>query len=165
MQITLHAMEDKHSSAAKEMGRWVDQVLKGYHKYCPGETWMPSINLYEDELQYTVVADLAGVNAHEVDLQVEGTARVLSGHRGTPQAAQCHRARQAAPYGDRSRPILPKHRDSRQCVSRWDHRVVQERLLVDQPAQGWPPVMHDSTLNVQFSILNIPWESHGQGSS
>jgi HSP20 family protein len=85
MHMTLSAMEDKQHSMAKEMGRWVDQVLKGYHKYCPGETWMPPINLYEDELHYTIVADLAGINAHEVDLQLEGTSLVLSGHRGTPQ--------------------------------------------------------------------------------
>ena len=85
MRMTLSAMEDKHRSVANEMGRWVDQVLKGYNKYCPGETWMPSINLYEDELQYTIIADLAGINAQEVDLQVEGTSLVLSGHRSTPQ--------------------------------------------------------------------------------
>ena len=85
MTLKLAAMNDEKSHAmARQMGKWIDQVLKGYHKYCPGETWIPTVNVYEDDNQYTVVADLAGVSAEEIELNVEGRSMILAGQRSAP---------------------------------------------------------------------------------
>ena len=77
--------EDFSSSIARQMGKWVDQVLgQSYHKYCPGETWKPAVNIYEDERQYVIVADLAGMKAADVDLRAEVGKLVISGERAVP---------------------------------------------------------------------------------
>ena len=77
--------EDRFTSMARQMTKWVDQVLgPTYHKYCPSETWTPSINFYEDEEQYCMVVELSGVDPAAVDLRVEGNLLMLRGHRATP---------------------------------------------------------------------------------
>lgn len=83
------AQEDKFSSVAKQMGKWVDQVLgKGFHKFRTEETWSPAIDLYEDDTHYCVVVDLAGVVADEIELHPEGEMLVLSGYRPTPGVSE-----------------------------------------------------------------------------
>ena len=83
--VTTAAQEDRFSSIAGQMGKWVDQVLgPGVHKYCPGESWSPAINLYEDKRHYCLVVDLAGVEPAKIDLRVEDRMLVLSGHRSPP---------------------------------------------------------------------------------
>jgi len=77
--------EDKFSTVAKQMGKWVDQVLgPGFHKYCPGESWSPAVNIYEDQTHYCVVVDIAGVKAEQIDLRTEKGMLVLSGFRRAP---------------------------------------------------------------------------------
>ncbi len=67
------------------MGKWVDHVLgQSYQQYCPGETWKPAVNIYEDDRQYVIVADLAGMKAAEVDLRAESGKLVISGERAVP---------------------------------------------------------------------------------
>jgi HSP20 family protein len=86
MTVVVHAArEDKFASVAKQVGRWMDQVLgPGFRKYSPGESWAPAINLCEDETHYCVVVELAGVTAEEIDLQTEGRKLILSGFREAP---------------------------------------------------------------------------------
>ncbi len=77
--------EKRFFSMAGHLNSWVDHVLgTGYHKYCPGEAWSPSINLYENESSYFLVVDLAGVRGEEIVLNVEEDMIVLSGHRDMP---------------------------------------------------------------------------------
>ena len=69
-----------------KMLQWVDQVLTpDARRYCPGATWAPSINLYEDDGEYCLVADLAGVVVSEVELSVEGSSLTLAGQRRAPE--------------------------------------------------------------------------------
>ncbi len=86
MRVSLQAThEDRFASVAKQMGQWVDHVLgRGYHKYCPEESWSPAIDLYEDETHYCVVVDLAGVEADEISVHTEGRMLILSGYRQPP---------------------------------------------------------------------------------
>lgn len=82
---TRAAGEDKLTSVARQMSKWMDHVLKGnYHKYSPDESWSPAINLYEDESQYWVVVDLAGVKAEHIDLRVSDGVLIFSGERSAP---------------------------------------------------------------------------------
>jgi len=79
----------------RRIDKWVDHVLgTSYRGYCPGEPWLPSINLYESAKHYCVVVDLAGVAAEEIDVRVERGSLVLSGSRPTPMPPQsCGRVR------------------------------------------------------------------------
>jgi len=80
------AEEDKFTSMAKQMGKWMDQVLgQKFHHYCRGDGWQPAINLCEDDAQYCVVVDLAGVKASELDLRAEKGVMILSGERTMPE--------------------------------------------------------------------------------
>lgn len=90
MRVALQAaQEDRFGSMAKQMGRWVDQVIgKGFHKYSPDEAWSPAINLYEDDTHYCVVVDLAGVIAEEIELHPDGDVLVLAGYRQTPGVSE-----------------------------------------------------------------------------
>jgi HSP20 family protein len=77
--------EDRFASMARQMTKWVDQVLgPTYHRFCPSETWSPSVNFYEDDETYCMVVDLAGVKVDEIDLKAESGLMVLRGQRSTP---------------------------------------------------------------------------------
>ena len=86
------AQEDRLSKMARQMTRWVDQVLgPTYHRYCPDEVWTPAINLYESNDNYCIVVELAGMDAQTIDLQVEKGSLVLSGDRPSPPTLECPR--------------------------------------------------------------------------
>lgn len=70
----------------EKVGRWVEQVLnKGsFHRYTQNELWAPSVNLYEDQSHYCLVAELAGVRPENIDLRVENGVLRLTGERATP---------------------------------------------------------------------------------
>ncbi len=78
--------ENEFESVSRKMNKWVNKVLGvNYHKFCPAEAWTPSINLYEDDVQYLIVADLAGVKGEEIDLNVDEKGMlVLVGNRDMP---------------------------------------------------------------------------------
>lgn len=57
---------------------------EAYHRYCPGGTWSPAVNLYEDDRNYYLVADLAGVGSPSIDLEARDGKLILAGHRPTP---------------------------------------------------------------------------------
>jgi HSP20 family protein len=88
MVVSLASHHSRFSSAARNMVHWVDEVFAtGSRKYCPRGTWSPAVNLYEDSACYYVVADLAGVDADDMELRVEKSVLVLVGHRNPPDPA------------------------------------------------------------------------------
>jgi HSP20 family protein len=92
MNVSVHATEDDRiSTLARQMSKWVDQVLgKGFH--CSAEAWTPAINFYEGEDYYCVVVELAGINPGEIDMRVENGSLVVSGQRPSPGLPQGCRA-------------------------------------------------------------------------
>lgn len=62
----------------------------GYCTYCPGETWKPHLNIYEDDRNYYVVANLAGTGTQAIDLECREGQLILSGHRPTPPPPEVH---------------------------------------------------------------------------
>jgi HSP20 family protein len=81
---TAHA--DEHSTESFREGRWVTKVVgHTYRTFHPSESWAPAINLYQNETEYVVVADLAGVRSETIDLYVADGMLVLSGQRNPPQ--------------------------------------------------------------------------------
>jgi HSP20 family protein len=85
------ADEERISTIARQMSRWVDQVLgKGFH----GEAgvWTPAVNFYEGEKYYCLVVELAGVDPDKIDLRVENGVLTVCGERTTPGLPEDHRA-------------------------------------------------------------------------
>jgi len=84
MQVVEAAQQGDKSE--EKAGRWVDHVLhkKSFHRYSQDELWAPAVNLYEDELHYCLVAELAGVNPNQIDLRVENNVLKLTGSRSSP---------------------------------------------------------------------------------
>ena len=76
--------EQQFGNMVRQMGKMMDQLQKGYFSFCPAETWTPPVNLYENDIGYLVVVDLAGVDKEKIDLAViDGTLR-LRGQRTVP---------------------------------------------------------------------------------
>lgn len=76
------AAEYSGSPASGQLKRFLEQ--KGYYNFCPGETWTPSVNLYEDAGCYLVCVDLAGVDKSKIEIEVVDHRLTISGKRETP---------------------------------------------------------------------------------
>jgi HSP20 family protein len=76
--------EQQFGNMVRQMGRMMDQLQKGYFSFCPAETWTPPVNLYENDIGYIVVVDLAGVDKEKIDLAVVDGQLRLRGQRAVP---------------------------------------------------------------------------------
>ncbi len=86
MNVAVRLAEKDFSSLTEQMSRWLDRVLgPEYHRYRARGSWKPSLNFYEDDASYYLVADLAGIQADTIDLRVEGKQLVLRGERISPR--------------------------------------------------------------------------------
>ena len=80
------APKDDFTSMDGGVNKWVDQVIgPAFRQFRAGETWSPSINLYECDHNYWVVVDLAGVVAEHIDIRVEEGKMLISGSRQAPR--------------------------------------------------------------------------------
>src|SRR3982750_4912125 len=75
------APEPPFGHMARQMGKMMEQLQKGYYNFCPSDTWTPSVNLYETEADYLVCVDLAGVDKEKIDLLVVDGRLKLRGQR------------------------------------------------------------------------------------
>jgi HSP20 family protein len=66
------------------MDKLKDQFRKGTFSFWPGQTWSPSVNLYETDHAYLVCVDLAGVDKDKIDVVVENQQLMLKGTRAVP---------------------------------------------------------------------------------
>jgi HSP20 family protein len=87
MSVTLAASnEETFGGMARQMGKMLEQLNKGYYSFYPNETWTPNVNLYETEHSYQVCVDLAGVEKEKIDIEVHQQRLTLKGHRTVPTA-------------------------------------------------------------------------------
>ena len=85
MKVALMATEDSPPSLANQMKKWMDHVIgPRYRQYKPADKWSPAVNVYEDEHAYHIVADLAGMSAESINLQIDDDTLTLSGDRPPP---------------------------------------------------------------------------------
>src|SRR5882724_7493456 len=75
------ATDPTFGNLARQMGKLVDQLHKGYYNFYPSETWTPNVNLFETEHAYLVCVDLAGVEKEKIELTVDGQRLKIRGHR------------------------------------------------------------------------------------
>ncbi len=79
------AEEDKFTPIGEQMGRWMDKVLgASFRHFGPYDAWKPAINLCEFTDHYCLVADLAGMQAGEIDLRIENGSLFITGDRPMP---------------------------------------------------------------------------------
>jgi HSP20 family protein len=78
------AGETHFGHLARQMGKLMEQMQKGYFNYCPAETWTPAVNLYENDSGYLVCVDLSGVDKEKIDVVVSDGHLRLRGHRVVP---------------------------------------------------------------------------------
>jgi HSP20 family molecular chaperone IbpA len=76
MQVQLQATEESFSSVARQLSKWVDQMLTPeYRRYSPGEAWAPAVNM----------------DPTAVGLKVEAGRLLISGERPTPRPGKTKR--------------------------------------------------------------------------
>lgn len=89
MHYQLHGVEDERTDPASHVSHWFARRVSFPTLF--GESyWQPSVNLYEDESAFYVVADLAGMKAQDVGVHVEDQVLTLSGQRVSPQPSEIH---------------------------------------------------------------------------
>ena len=76
--------EQHFGNMVRQMGKMMDQFQKGFYNFCPAETWTPQVNVYENDVSYIVVVDLAGVDKEKIDLLVHNGQLKLRGQRIAP---------------------------------------------------------------------------------
>ncbi len=76
----------KRTSTEVEFTQWVSKMTsKSFRPYSPAEAWTPAVNCYEDDANFHVVAELAGVGPDDVELVVCGDVLRLRGRRPLPR--------------------------------------------------------------------------------
>ena len=83
--MVVEATSEAHfGNLARQMGKLMEQMQKGYFNYCPAETWTPAVNLYENDVGYLVCVDLSGVEKEKIDVVVSDGHLRLRGNRLVP---------------------------------------------------------------------------------
>lgn len=133
MKRHTQAFEEKYSSMARQMSKWIDNVLSQNYPRT-GREWAPSVNLYEDAERFMVVVDLSGIKPEEIDLRVENDMLLLTGERATPRPEKhegpCKTHLMEIDHGAFSRAVeLPASVD----VDRISARYCTGQLWVEMP--------------------------------
>lgn len=84
MSMMLATADESFGSMARQMGKILEQLNKGYYSFSPNETWTPNVNLYETEAAYQVCVDLAGVDKEKIDIEVNDRRLYIKGARAVP---------------------------------------------------------------------------------
>lgn len=78
------ATDESFGNLARQMGKVLDHLNRGYYSFYANETWTPNVNLYETERAYLVCADLAGVDKDKIEIVVHNARLTIKGVRPTP---------------------------------------------------------------------------------
>ena len=78
------ATDETFGNLARQMGKVLDQLNRGYYSFYANETWTPNVNLYETEAAYQVCVGLAGVDKDKIELVVHNQRLTIKGVRPTP---------------------------------------------------------------------------------
>jgi HSP20 family protein len=83
--VSISMAEEGFTALAKQMSRWIEHVMGTDYAHYHNSMWRPAVNLYEDAEAFYLVADVAGVDAKTIDLQVQKQMLVLRGERLSPR--------------------------------------------------------------------------------
>jgi HSP20 family protein len=99
--------------------------------------WMPSVDVYEDEKEYHIQAEIPGVKSDDLKVSVEQGRLHISGERKyekTDKSTQAHRIERF--YGNFSRSFsLPEDADPESVQARYQDGVLHLRIAKQPAAQ------------------------------
>ena len=76
------------TSVSLQFSKWATQVggQPGFRTIRSDETWAPSVDVYEDDVSYHFIVELAGMGAKDVDMSIDSEKRVIiiGGNRPSP---------------------------------------------------------------------------------
>lgn len=68
------------------MRRLIDEMAgSGFVRFAHRDAWKPALNLYENDVQFMVCVDLAGMPREQIDVQAEPNRIIIMGRRDDPQ--------------------------------------------------------------------------------
>jgi len=83
--ICAQAASQDYDDIVVRVDRIMNQMLqKTFFRFPPCAHWQPEVNFYETDHAYYLCFDLAGVDAKQVELQIQGGVLRIAGHRPTP---------------------------------------------------------------------------------
>ncbi|CAB4937991.1 unannotated protein [freshwater metagenome] len=122
-------------SLQREIDRVLSSFLGGEAVRRPSRGWTPAIDLQEHEDGFVLTADLPGVSADDVAIDVERNVLTLSGARSRSDAGGTIVSERG--YGSfRRRLTLPEGVDPDEIVASFDRGVLEVRI--PKPAQARP---------------------------
>src|SRR4029077_11323178 len=99
--------------------------------------WVPPVDIAEDEKEYTIKAELPGVNKEDVRVTVEGGVLTITGERKAEKEEKdkkCHRIERN--YGTFVRSfMLPEGTASDKVSAEFEDGVLRVRLPKDESAK------------------------------
>lgn len=116
-------------SLQREIDRVFTSFLGGQAARSTARGWMPAIDLYELEDGYVLSADLPGVSAEDVAIDVERNVLTLSGARTRDAGEHAGMIRSERGYGSFRRELtLPDGVDPDEIVASFDRGVLEIRI-------------------------------------
>jgi HSP20 family protein len=85
MPMPVEMVSEQHfGNIGWQMNKIFEQFQKGFSNFCPAETWVPAVNLYECDHAYLVCVDLSGVDKERIELVIADNQLKLRGQRAVP---------------------------------------------------------------------------------
>ena len=135
MSMTL-ATDENFGSMARQMGKVLEQLNKGYYSFSPNETWTPNVNLYETEQRVLVCVDLAGVDKEKIDIEVVDQRLTHQRHAGrADRQPQARRPRRRQWPRSRVHLMEIDHGSFRRQVE-LPHDVRHDKITADAPKRN-----------------------------
>ncbi len=119
--------------------QWTLQSVTRKFGFCPVDTWSPSVNLYQLADRIEVCIDMAGVDAKEIDVQLEPGRLTITGHRATPEPPReadepMRIVAMEIDHGQFCRVIaLPEQVEIRQAESEYKAGLLWVRIPLNKP--------------------------------
>lgn len=75
------------TSVSLQFSKWGSHVAgPNFRPIRPDDTWAPSVDIYEDDVNYYFIVELAGMNAEDIDMRIDAEKDIIvvSGDRPSP---------------------------------------------------------------------------------
>ena len=133
----IREMEEMQSRVASLFGRRLPLKKDGGEEELTLTEWIPAVDIAEDDKEYTIKAELPGVNKEDVRVSVEGGVLSISGERKTEKEEKnkkYHRIERT--YGSFARSFtLPEGTASDRVGAEFKDGVLKVHLPKDEKAK------------------------------
>src|SRR5690606_15710155 len=85
MTVRLEPIEDSFESMSRQLGDLMHEMTwRSYYHFSRSVTWQPAVNVYHDESNFYICAELAGLDKSEIHVDVLGPKICIKGERPAP---------------------------------------------------------------------------------